>query len=266
MPDALAFENPSTSCSFLLAAEFHRPPKTFCFAANRPGKSPAYTRDWLFRVQLDDQLLVECRRLHVFALGHGHHLGLQLVAINLQPRHSVLALRHVARFHHHDVLAHIVLDRQFIAGLYQVRRDIHFLPVDAHVPVQNKLPSLRVRPGEARAPDNVVQAPLQRDDQVFAGRPLDAQRLLEIAAELPLQQPVGALHLLLFAQLQTVTRYFRATRLSVLSRNEVALLNGTLLRETPQTFQKQLLPFPAAQAANRFSMSCQLLVLPSSNP
>jgi hypothetical protein len=47
--------------------------------------------------------------------------------------------------------------------------------------------------------------------------------------------------------------------LSMLSGDEVALLNRTLLRKAPQTFQKQLLPFPAAQAANRFSMSCQLL-------
>jgi hypothetical protein len=32
----------------------------------------------------------------------------------------------------------------------------------------------------------------------------------------------------------------------VLSRNEVALFNSALLREAPQPFQKQLLPFPAA--------------------
>jgi hypothetical protein len=44
----------------------------------------------------------------------------------------------------------------------------------------------------------------------------------------------------------------------VLSRNEVALLNRALLREAPQSFQKQLLPFPAAQAADCISVSCQL--------
>src|SRR4029077_7978180 len=114
--------------------------------------------------------------------------------------------------------------------------------------------------------DYVVQPPLQRDDQVFAGWTLNAQRFLKVAAELPLQQAVGALDLLLLAQLQAVAGYLGSSRLSMLTRNEVALFNRALLRETPQTFQKQLLPFPAAQAADRFSMSCQLLVLPSSNP
>src|SRR4029077_20202148 len=148
----------------------------------------------------------------------------------------------------------------------QVRRNVDFFPVHAHVTVQNKLPRLRVRTGEARTPDDIVQTALQRDDQVLASWTLDAQRFLKVAAELPFQQPVGALHLLFLSQLQAVARHLGSPRLSVLTRYEVALLNRTLLRETPQTFQKQLLPFPAAQAADRFSMSCQLLVLPSSNP
>jgi len=44
----------------------------------------------------------------------------------------------------------------------------------------------------------------------------------------------------------------------VLSRNEVALFNGALLSKTAQAFQKQLLPFPATEPANRFSMTCQM--------
>src|SRR5258708_9350902 len=45
----------------------------------------------------------------------------------------------------------------------------------------------------------------------------------------------------------------------MLSRDEVALLNGALLRKATQAFQKQLPPFPAAQAADCISVSCQLL-------
>src|SRR5947208_10009650 len=45
----------------------------------------------------------------------------------------------------------------------------------------------------------------------------------------------------------------------MLPGNEVALLDGALLRKTTQAFQKQLLPFPAAQAADCISVSCQLL-------
>src|SRR5712692_899026 len=51
----------------------------------------------------------------------------------------------------------------------------------------------------------------------------------------------------------------------MLSRNEVALLNRALLREATEAFQKQLLPFPTAQAADCISVSCQLLILPSQN-
>src|SRR2546430_494261 len=45
----------------------------------------------------------------------------------------------------------------------------------------------------------------------------------------------------------------------MLPGNEVALLDGALLRKPTQAFQKKLLPFPAAQAADCISVSCQLL-------
>src|SRR6267154_1063928 len=45
----------------------------------------------------------------------------------------------------------------------------------------------------------------------------------------------------------------------MLPRHEVALLDRALLRKATQAFQKQLLPFPAAQAADCISVSCQLL-------
>jgi hypothetical protein len=46
----------------------------------------------------------------------------------------------------------------------------------------------------------------------------------------------------------------------MLPRNEVALLDRAFFRKTPEAFQEELLPFPTAQPANRFTMSCQLLV------
>src|ERR1700751_3713550 len=45
----------------------------------------------------------------------------------------------------------------------------------------------------------------------------------------------------------------------MLTRYKVALLNRALVREASQPLQKQLLPFPAAQAADCISVSCQLL-------
>jgi len=42
------------------------------------------TTRFLLRIQFDDQLFVDRRRLHVFALGQSHDLGLELLAILLE--------------------------------------------------------------------------------------------------------------------------------------------------------------------------------------
>ena len=103
----------------------------------------------------------------------------------------------------------------------------------------------RTRPG--RAPHDVVQATLEHDDQVLAVGPLGA-RLSEVVAELTLQQSVGALHLLLLAQLQAVARYLSPPRLPVLSRTKLrfSIAHFSVKHRSPQ---KQFLPFPAAQVA-----------------
>src|SRR5712692_10166951 len=123
--------------------------------------------------------------------------------------------------------------------------------------VQHELPRLRTRGRQARAPHHVIEAAFEHDDQVFAGVALSAHGLLKVVAELPLQQAVRSFHLLFLAQLQAVTRDLGAPRLPVLPRHEIALLNGAFLRKATQALQKQLLPFPAAEPANRFAMSCQ---------
>jgi hypothetical protein len=52
----------------------------------------------------------------------------------------------------------------------------------------------------------------------------------------------------------------------VLAGNEIALLDGAFFRKTPEAFQEEFLPLPAAQPANRFTMSCQLLFSFFENP
>ena len=83
---------------------------------------------------------------------------------------------------------------------------------------------------------HAIETALEHDDEVFARGALGALGPLKIDAELALQEAVGALHLLLFAQLQAVTGDFGAPRLAVLARNEVALFNGALFRETAKAF------------------------------
>src|SRR6266481_3794868 len=55
--------------------------RAFPTVVPQPRSSTPLQPPELFRVQLHDQLLVECRGLHVFALRHGHHFGLELFTI-----------------------------------------------------------------------------------------------------------------------------------------------------------------------------------------
>src|SRR5579863_1278662 len=97
----------------------------------------------LLRVQFDDQLLVDGRRLHIFTLGQSDDLGLELFAIGFEPRHAALALRNVAGFQDHGVLVHLFLDGDLFADGDLVRRDVDLLAGDADVAVQHELASLR---------------------------------------------------------------------------------------------------------------------------
>jgi hypothetical protein len=45
----------------------------------------------------------------------------------------------------------------------------------------------------------------------------------------------------------------------MLPGNEIAFLDRALFCKTPQAFQEEFLPFPSAQPANCFTMSCQVL-------
>ena len=74
--------------------------------------------------------------------------------------------------------------------------------------MQHQLARLRFGRAESDPIHDVIQAPLQHDDEILAGRTFGFFGLVKISAELPFQQPVRALHLLLFAQLQTITLNF----------------------------------------------------------
>ena len=126
--------------------------------------------------------------------------------------------------------------------------------------MQHKLASLGARSRKAHAINDVIETALEHHHQVRAGGTFRAFRLLEVIAELALEEAVGALHLLLLAQLHAVADHLRPARLAVLARNEIALLNRAFFSKTPEAFQEELLPFPAAQPANRFTMSCQVLL------
>ena len=96
------------------------------------------------------------------------------------------------------------------------------------MPVVDELARLPPRRGEARAVDGVVESALQEREKVLARDALHAGRALEVVAELPFEDEVDSLDLLLLAQLQAVTLEGLATAhgVAVLSgRLRAALLN-----------------------------------------
>ncbi len=123
--------------------------------------------------------------------------------------------------------------------------------------MENNLASLGARAAETDAPDHVIEPALEHDDEVFAGRAFGALGFLVEIAELAFEQAVGALDLLLFAQLEAVSGNLRTARLAMLAGHEIPLFDFALLCKTPQALQEKFLAFPAAQAANCFTMSCQ---------
>src|SRR6266581_541343 len=96
------------------------------------------------------------------------------------------------------------LHLEHIARLELVRRDVHRPAVDLKVPVRDELARLLARRAQAEPVDDVVHAQLEVAEQVQAGDARLARRLVEIVAELLLEQPVDAPRLLLGAQLQAV--------------------------------------------------------------
>src|SRR5690606_30543353 len=127
----------------------------------------------------------------------------------------------------------------------------------AEVTVTDELSRLVAGIREAHAVHDVVEAPLERDEKRLAG---DAAGLLgevEIAPELPLEDAVDPLDLLLLAKLHAVLGHL-VPPLAVLARRVVAPLDGALVRETALPLEEELHPLAPAHAADRTGIARHL--------
>jgi hypothetical protein len=108
--------------------------------------------------------------------------------------------------------------------------------------------SCRASAGEAEAVHHVVEPPLEQDHQALTGDPLRAIRLFEQTPELSLEEPVHALQLLFFAQLQAVLGELHAP-LTVLAGRVVPTLDGALVGVTALPLEEELETFTPAEPA-----------------
>src|SRR5579859_3502852 len=119
------------------------------------------------------------------------------------------------------------------------------------MPVPHELPRLLARRAQTEPVDDVVQAQLQVAQQVDAGHAWLPGRLVEIVAELLLEQAVDAARLLLRAQLDAVVGRLALARLAVHAGRERAALDGALRRVAPLALQVELGALAAAEPADR---------------
>src|SRR5665213_2836834 len=121
-------------------------------------------------------------------------------------------------------------NRDFVTLLDDERRDIDLAAIHLDMSVTHDLARLRAACAQTHPVDYAVETPFQRAQQVLARDAFHLDGFGEGIAELGFQHSVDAAHLLLFAKLQSVADdLLHFTGLSVLSGNEVAALDGTLL-------------------------------------
>ena len=110
------------------------------------------------------------------------------------------------------------------------------------------------RRGEPHTEDNVVHALLEHAQELFAGLALHLRGAVEVDAELPLEQAVDALDLLLLAQLDAVFGELGAA-LAVLAGGRLAPLDCALVLEAALALEIQLDAFAAAELADGEGMT-----------
>jgi hypothetical protein len=137
-------------------------------------------------------------------------------------------------------------------------------PLTAMARVRDQLTRLGAGRAEAHPVDDVVEPRLEQADQVRAGVALQARRLLEVAAELPLENAVHSLDLLLLAQLHAVIGHARARDAAVLAWLRVRLALGVeraarALQKEIGAFAARKLQFCSSVASHVCFLSCSAL-------
>ena len=203
-----------------------------------------------FRIQLDDELFLH-GQVDLLARRQLTKSGpTSAASVEQQPLGNPAALHFFHRVLDRRVLARSPPHGDHVALAHRERRDVHLLAVHGEVPVAHELARLRPRGREPEPVDHVVEPALEHLEQQHARDALLPIGRLEVAAELVLEHAVGALDLLLLAQLDAVADHLRLARAAVLAGRHVALLDRALLRVAALALQEELHALAPAQPAD----------------
>src|SRR5688500_8871197 len=201
------------------------------------------------RVVLDHELLVEIER-HLVAAGHVSDGPGQVDGIDGEPLRRVVRAERLLGGLERLAIAARFADLHLVARLELVRRDVRRDAVDGEVAVPDELAGLGPGRGEAHPEDDVVEAQLERAEEVLAGDAGMGGGHPEVVPELALEHAVDAADLLLLAELQAVLAHLAAAN-AVLTGRRRAPLERALLRIAARALQIELGAFPAAEPADR---------------
>src|SRR5664279_2939887 len=213
----------------------------------------------LFRVQLDDELLVQLDLHQVLALRQALYATLQTFPVHVDPVRRRRVRRGVAGGQNGGVVLAVFADGDHVAHFYHRGGNVALAAVEIDVAVAHYLAGLRPAGAEAHAEDHAVQTAFQVLHQVFAGDALLQRCLLEGDAELPFQHAVHAADFLFLAKLQAVADNLLGPVLTVLPGNEVALFDGALLAVAALAFEVEFHALAPALPANGANISCQVV-------
>src|SRR5512143_918334 len=191
------------------------------------------------RVELDDELLVD-RRGDRRAGRDADHAPARVLGAQRQPLRRGLPLARLERVHDDGHLAALLAHLDLVARAHQERGDVHLAPVHREVTVPHQLAGLVPVHGEPEPVDHVVEAPLEHLEQDLARDALRFGGLLEVVAELPLEDAVHPARLLLLAQLHAVVGLLDAAALAVLARGVRAALDGALVGVAARALEVEL--------------------------
>src|SRR5262249_39627567 len=135
-----------------------------------------------------------------------------------------------------------------VARVNQVAGNIAATAVNGNVAMANQLPSLGAGKAKAQSTGDIVQSPFQEAHQRLASIPFALDRALVVAAELPLQDAVIALDLLLLAEVNAIIGQLAAA--GGHARRVLAALDGAFGRVAAGSLEEQLHSFAAAQSAD----------------
>jgi hypothetical protein len=113
-----------------------------------------------------------------------------------------------------NIRAASFLDSNFIADLDLETGNVYLATIDRDMTVTHKLARLRARCGIAKTINDVVQAALEKGEQVFARYAFHTNGPLEVEPELSFQHAVYSLDLLFLAKLFAVTYELRPANIA----------------------------------------------------